>query len=69
MKNFWLELIWTQKSGGIAELASASIVCPRHPGLNLGVDVIFSDFICVGIKFKFARPLLLSIIFKYMSLY
>ena len=42
------------KRVGMAELANASVVHPtRDPGSNLGVDKIFSDYVCVGFEFKF----------------
>ena len=37
----------------MAELANASVICPRDLCSNLGVDKIFSDFVCVGFEFKF----------------
>ena len=36
------------KSGGVAELANASVDHPRDPGSNLGVDKIFSDSVCIS---------------------
>jgi hypothetical protein len=40
------------QSGGIPELANVSIVHPGDLGSNLGLDIIFSDSVDVGIKFK-----------------
>ena len=37
----------------MVELANASVVCPRDPGSNLGIDKIFSDWFYVGFEFKF----------------
>jgi hypothetical protein len=36
----------------MAELANASVIRPRDPVSNLGLDIIFSDSVDVGIKFK-----------------
>ena len=36
----------------MAELANGSVVHPRNPGSNVGVDKIFSDSVCISFEFK-----------------
>jgi hypothetical protein len=42
------------ESGGMEELANASVIHPRDPGSNLSRDIIFSYSVCIAIEFKFA---------------
>jgi hypothetical protein len=37
-------------SGGVAELANEFVICPRDPRSNLGVDKIFSYYVCMGLN-------------------
>jgi hypothetical protein len=39
----------------VVELDNVSVVHPRDPGSNLGVDKIFSDSVCILFEFKFVK--------------
>jgi hypothetical protein len=46
----------------MAKLANVSVVRPKHPGLNFGVDRIFYYSVFIIIEFKSVGHLLLSTI-------
>jgi hypothetical protein len=53
--TFWcfrLRQLFVFKSGSMAELANGSVVRPRDPGPNLGIETKFSYSVIIEIKFR-----------------